>query len=139
MTYTPKYFNYHKMTKDAMEAHELHEHSNKLFAESLTELINASGVTDMELCRGMRVSNTTIGNYRRGARNHPSKDFMIKLSDKFDVRPSYFWEYRKLVLDEYLELNPDMLDVFLDLSTTPKRIIEEYRQAKYLSYDEQKK
>jgi len=135
--YKPKHYNYNRMTKYSANAYELPEHSNKLFNESLTALINASGITDKELCRAMHVSNTTIGNYRKGSRGIkkiPRKEFMQRLSDFFDIKPSYFWEYRKLLLDESLYLNPNMLDVHLDISTAPIRVLQEYRKAKELSY-----
>lgn len=80
-------------------------------------------------------SKALLLGYYKGS---PIIEFMLKISQVMDIKPSYFWEYRKSLLDEYLELNPDMLDVFLDLSTTPKRILEEYRQAKYMSYCETK-
>ncbi len=134
--YKPKYYNYNRVTKHSANSYDLPEHSNKLFKDSLTMLINAGGITDKELCKAMHVSNTTIGNYRKGARANPKKNFMIRLADFFDVKPSYFWEYRKLLLDEFLQLNPEMLDVHLDISTAPKRVMEEYRKAKFLSYQD---
>ena len=134
--YKPKYYNYNRVTKHSANAFALPEHSNKLFKDSLTALVGASGITDKELCKAMHVSNTTIGNYRKGSRTNPKKDFMLRLSDFFDVKPSYFWEYRKLLLDEFLKLNPEMLDVHLDISTAPGRVMEEYRRAKYLSYQD---
>jgi transcriptional regulator with XRE-family HTH domain len=134
--YKPKYYNYNRMTKYSAGVYKLPEHSNKPFSDSLTALVNASGITDKELCRAMRVSPTTIGNYRKGARNHPKKEFMIRLADFFDIKPSYFWEYRKLLLEDSLKLNPEMLDVHLDISTAPQRVLQEYRRAKELSYQD---
>ncbi len=136
--YKPKYYNYNRITKYSANVYKLPEHSNKLFKDSLTALMKASGITDKELCRALRVSNTTIGNYRKGRDGYtnPKKIFMIKIADFLDIKSSYFWEYRKLLLDEYLKLNPEMLDVHLDISTAPKRVLEEYRRAKYLSYQD---
>lgn len=133
--YYPKKYNYHKYTNYKQYAYNLPEHSNKPFSESLTQLIRGSGITDLELCKAMRVSNTTIANYRKGKPGHkPKKEFIQRLADFFDIKPSYFWEYRKFLLEEYLEKNPEMLDVFLDISTTPRRILDEYRRHKEISF-----
>lgn len=124
-------FNNFRLTKTDMDAYGIPEHSLEAFEVSLGKIIKASGITHQILAKAMKVSNTTIHNYMEGYRRNPTKDFMVRIADFFDIKPSYFREYRINLLIEKFEIFPEIVDIFLDLSVNPgriKKIIKEYEQ-----------
>ena len=129
-------FNNYRLTKTDMDVFGIPEHSLESFETSLTKIIKASGITHQMLAKAMKVSNTTIHNYMMGYRRNPKKDFMIKIADFFDIKPSYFREYRINLLIEKFEIFPVLIDIFLDLSIDPQRIkkvIAEYEKRNQFS------
>lgn len=127
-TITKRRFFHHRFKRGDFEAYEIPECSNKPFSEAFSEIIKASGVGQQHLASALRVSNTTVFNYTKGYRVNPEKDFIIKIADYFDVKPSYFREYRIDILLDRLELYPELIDVFLDLASRPKTIIREWEE-----------
>lgn len=124
-------FNNFRLTKADMEGYGIPEHSLESFDASLGKIIKASGITHQILAKAMKISNTTIHNYMMGYRRNPTKDFMIRLADFFDIKPSYFREYRTGLLIEKFEIFPELVDIFLDLSVNPgriKKVIKEYEE-----------
>jgi len=124
-------FNNFRLTKATMECYGIPEHSLEAFDESLTKIIKASGITHQILAKAMKTSNTTIHNYTHGYRRNPEKDFMIRIADFFDIKPSYFREYRINLLIDKFEIFPEIIDIFLDLSVNPgriKKVIKEYEE-----------
>ena len=115
-------FNNFMLTKSDAGVYKIPEHSLESFEDSLTKIIKASGITQQELSKAMKISNTTIHNYLMGYRRNPTKEFMIKMADYFDIKPSYFREYRIRLLMDRFEMFPELIDIFLDLSTNPQRI-----------------
>jgi transcriptional regulator with XRE-family HTH domain len=123
-----KHFNHNRINKTKMWAHGIPEHSLDCFADSLSRIIKASGITQKELSKALRCSNTTIANYCDGTRRKPEPKFIQEISDFFDVKPSYFREYRMYQLCKRIENNPELIDVFLDIATSPARIINEWNK-----------
>lgn len=124
-------FNNFRLTKVSMDVYNIPEHSLEAFDVSLDKIIKASGITHQILAKAMKVSNTTIHNYVYGYRRDPKKDFMIRIADFFDIKPSYFREYRINLLIEKFEIFPEIIDIFLDLSVNPgriKKVIKEYEE-----------
>ena len=115
-------FNNYKLIKSDMDTYKIPEHSLEDFGESLNKIIKASSITQQELSKAMKISNTTIHNYMMGYRRNPTKEFMIRLADYFDIKPSYFREYRIRLLMDRFEMFPELIDIFLDLATNPQRI-----------------
>ena len=110
------------LTKSDAGVYKIPEHSLESFEVSLNKIIKASSITQQELSKAMKISNTTIHNYLMGYRRNPTKEFMIKMADYFDIKPSYFREYRIRLLMDRFEMFPELIDIFLDLSTNPQRI-----------------
>ena len=124
-------FNNYRLTKNDMSVYKIPEHSLEDFEGSLNKIIKASSITQQELSKAMKISNTTIHNYLMGYRRNPTKEFMIRLADYFDVKPSYFREYRMGLLMDRFEMFPELIDIFLDLAINPmriKKIITEYEK-----------
>jgi len=115
-------FDNYKLTKSDAGVYKIPEHSLESFEVSLTKIIKASSITQQELGKAMKITNTTIHNYMMGYRKNPTKDFMIRMADYFDIKPSYFREYRIRLLMDRFEMFPELIDIFLDLSTNPQRI-----------------
>ena len=115
-------FNNYRLTKSDFSCYKIPEHSLESFESSLTKIIKASSITQQELGKAMKITNTTIHNYMMGYRKNPTKDFMIRLADYFDIKPSYFREYRIGLLMDRFDMFPELIDIFLDLSTNPERI-----------------
>jgi len=115
-------FNNYRLTKSDTGVYKIPEHSLESFELSLTKIIKASSITQQELGKAMKITNTTIHNYMMGYRKNPTKDFMIRMADYFDIKPSYFREYRIRLLMDRFEMFPELIDIFLDLSTNPQRI-----------------
>ena len=122
ITMTDIRFNNYKLTKSDTGVYKIPEHSLESFELSLTKIIKASSITQQELGKAMKITNTTIHNYMMGYRKNPTKDFMIRMADYFDIKPSYFREYRIRLLMDRFEMFPELIDIFLDLSTNPQRI-----------------
>jgi hypothetical protein len=53
---------------------------------------------------------------------------MVDIADYFDVKPSYFIEYRMYQLCKRIEYNPELVDVFLDLASQPLKILAEWKK-----------
>ena len=62
-----------------------------------------------------------------GIRENPTKEFMSKIAEFFDIKPSFFYEYRMIQLMERLEKTPELIDVFLDISSNPGELISAYK------------
>ena len=122
ITMTDIRFDNYKLTKSDTGVYKIPEHSLESFELSLTKIIKASSITQQELGKAMKITNTTIHNYMMGYRKNPTKDFMIRMADYFDIKPSYFREYRIRLLMDRFEMFPELIDIFLDLSTNPQRI-----------------
>ena len=129
---TQRRFFKHRFRRGDLDAYKIPEHSIEPFSEALGKIIKASGVGQQNLASAMRISNTTIHNYIHGYRLHPEKDFMIKIADYFDIKPTYFREYRIDILLDRLEVHPEMVDVFLDLASRPQIIIQEWKERNVL-------
>ena len=121
-------FFHHRFKRGDFDAFGIPERSAEPFSESLGRLIKASGVGQQNLASALKVSNTTIHNYIKGYRLNPERDFMLKIADYFDVKPTYFREYRTDILLDKLELHPDLIDVFLDLASRPAYILQEWKE-----------
>lgn len=119
-------FNHSRLNKKKQKIYEIPEHSKELIEQSLRKLMDASGINGVNLAKFLKVSNTTITNYINGYRRNPDKDFLIRLADYFDVKPSYFIEYRIRILLDRIELFPELLDIFLDLAQEPKLIVDKW-------------
>lgn len=120
--------NNNRISNGKQWAYSLPEHSLETFADSLAKVIKASGITQKELSRALRITNTTIGNYCNGDRRKPKPEFMIDIADYFDIKPSYFLEYRMYQLCKRIENNPELVDVFLDLASQPIRVCSQWKK-----------
>ncbi|MDD5013840.1 MAG: helix-turn-helix transcriptional regulator [Atribacterota bacterium] len=118
------YFESFRIDKNHMETYEIEEHSLEDFGNALNKIIKASGITHQVLAKALKVSNTTVHNYIMGYRRNPTKEFIIKIADYFDVKPSYFREYRMFQLYERFDMFPELIDVFIDLAMNPTRVKE---------------
>ena len=121
------YFENFRLDKECMKAYEIEEHSIKDFGDALLKIIGASGITRQVLAKALKVTNTTIHNYIIGERRNPTKEFIIKIADYFDLKPSYFREYRMFQLYERFDMFPELIDVFIDLAMNPGRVKEVIR------------
>lgn len=118
----------HRITNDRMYSSNIPEHSLDPIEKSLGVLIHYSYLTHRQLAKAMKVSPVTIHNYLHGNRTNPEPEFMRKLADFFDVKPSYFLEYRLWLLSERLSRFPELVDVFLDLASDPGGVVREYER-----------
>jgi transcriptional regulator with XRE-family HTH domain len=116
------YFEDFRLSKKCMEAFEIEEHSLENFGEALLKVIRASGIKHQVLAKAMKVSSTTIHNYIIRERRNPKREFIVKIADYFDIKPSYFKEYRLYQLDDRFDMFPELIDIFIDLSMNPQRI-----------------
>ena len=123
-----KHFNHNRITDKKMWAFAIPEHSLDCFAISLTRIIKASGITQKALAFELKKSNTTIMYYCDGTRRNPDEKFIHDICDFFDLKPSHFLEYRIMQLNKRIENNPELVDVFLDLATNSKRILQEWNK-----------
>lgn len=123
-----KHFNFNRLSKTKMQVYQIPEHSIKPISESLPLIIKAAGCTHKELAKALNVSSQTITNYCDGSRRNPTPEFMIEIADFLNIMPSYFLEYRIHQLEKRFKFNPELVDVFLDLATTPKRIIDAWKE-----------
>jgi len=112
-----------------MLAYNIPEHSTQHFCDAFQKVFRASGYTQKELARRLRVSSTTVGYWLGGDRQKkPNRQTMIDIADSIDIKPSYFMEYRIMQLEKCFEFNPELVDVFLDLASSPSRIIQEWKK-----------
>ena len=118
----------HRLNNVSLYIHNIPEHSQDDFDVSLRLLMAAASITQRELSRFLKTSNVTIHNYVTGKRKWPDIKLMRKIADYFDVKPSYFKEYRIYQLEERLAKHPKLIDIFLDLASNPAKIIEEYER-----------
>lgn len=120
--------NVYKLNRDKLMAYGIPEHSTESFSKAFKRLVGASSITQAELGKALKISSVTVCNYIHGYRNNPDMEFILKVADFFDVKPSYFREYRIIKLNDKLCEYPELIDVFLDLADDSKRIIKEYKQ-----------
>jgi len=120
--------NKYKFSADDFVAYHIPEHCNEPFSKALTKLFRASPITQNELGKALHVSGATVSNYLHGYRLNPTKEFILEVSELFDIKPSYFREYRIMQLNDKLCEYPELIDCFLDLADDSKRVIKEYKQ-----------
>lgn len=126
----------HKVNKVNKWAYDLPEHSLEVFALALHKLMGATNHTQWTLSKALGVSNTTISNYLLGRRDmcagvkatRDKMDFMRMIADELDIRPTYFLEYRIILLYEKVKDYPKLVDIFLDLASDPKKMVEWYEE-----------
>ena len=120
--------NVYKLNRDKLIGYGIPEHSNESFSKALKRLIGASSITQAELGKALKISGVTVSNYLHGYRVNPDMEFILRVADFFDVKPSYFREYRIIKLSDKLCEFPELIDVFLDLADDSKRVIMEYKK-----------
>lgn len=120
-------FNMFKLSNSDLKSYSIPEHSLEPFAKSFSRLIGACGRLQAEVSKKLNVSPVTVSNYLHGYRKNPDENFILKVSALFDVKPSYFREYRIMKLNEKLYEYPELIDVFIDLSDDSRRVIREYK------------
>jgi transcriptional regulator with XRE-family HTH domain len=106
------------------------EHSNEPLSDSLTALVKACGQPYHELAKNLRVSGTTVHKYMHGMttlfsiteEDSRKMQFLRKIADYFDVKPTYFREYRIVKLIEKLLDDPEMIDIMLELSKKSRQL-----------------
>src|SRR4030065_1291627 len=103
------YFESFRLSGNDMKSYGIEEHSLEDFGTALGKIIRASNITHQVLAKAIKVSNTTIHNYIKGYRRNPTKEFIIKIADYFDVKPSYFREYRMFQLYERFDMLPELI------------------------------
>lgn len=124
------------ITEAEKEAFGIPEHSSEPLDKSLTQLVQAGGTPYAKLAMEMRVSSTTIYKYMNGYTKlieinediSRKMKFLRKIADYFDIKPSYFREYRIVKLIEKMEENPELIDIFLELSKKAREVIRKYNE-----------
>lgn len=112
------------------------EHSTEALDVSLTALVKAHNAPQQELAKELRVSGTTIHKYMTGAvrlfsieeEDNRKMQFLRKLADYFDIKPTYFREYRIVKLLEILLDKPELIDIFLELAKKSAALIKRYKE-----------
>jgi transcriptional regulator with XRE-family HTH domain len=120
--------NVYKMDRDKLMAYGIPEHNTEAFSKAFKRLVGTSSITQAALGKALKISSVTVFNYLHGYRNNPDMEFILSVSDFFDVKPSYFREYRIIKLNDKLCEYPELIDVFLDLADDSKRVIREYKE-----------
>jgi len=120
----------YRLTSDILKDYGIKEHSRKPFGQALKDLANISGIPQPILGKALKVSATTIHNYFNGYRTKPDLDFIRRCADFFDVRPSYFREYRIHIVNERLIEFPELIDIIQIALSDPKKLIRDFRDEK---------
>jgi transcriptional regulator with XRE-family HTH domain len=116
---------YNKLRIDRLKtwAYDIPEHSIEPMDKSLKRLLGATGYSYVKLAKRINVANTTIYHYVNGMRK-PDNKIMEDIAKVFDIKPSYFLEYRINEITEYLVKNPELADIFLDIASDPREFVE---------------
>lgn len=120
-----KLFNDRRITKIKQWAFEIPEHSLETYDKALKKLMGATGYTEAKLACRTGLSTTSIYHYLHSLRK-PDNTIMENIAKVFDIKPSYFLEYRINGLVDFLKRTPKLVDIFLDISSDPLPIIEEW-------------
>lgn len=129
-------FKDHKVNKAKIWGFNIPEHSTESFDLTLHKIMGATGHTQWTLSKALGVSNTTVSNYLLGKRRMVSGEKEIRekmemmrlIADELDIKPTFFLEYRIILLNEKLKLYPELVDMFLDIATEPKTAIKWYEE-----------
>jgi len=128
-------YNMYKLSSEQLKDFGILEHSRKPFGQALKDLAGISGISQPELGKALHVTATTIHNYFHGYRTNPDIEFMRRCADFFDVKPSYFKEYRINLINEKLSEFPELIDIIATSLSDPKKLIREYKD----EYEDYKK
>ena len=120
-----KIFNDKRISKLKAYVFEIPEHSLETLDKALKKLMGATGYTEGKLSQRVGLSTTAIYHYLHALRK-PDNNIMEKIAKTFDVKPSYFLEYRLNELCDYCKRQPKLVDIFLDIASDPDRIIAEW-------------
>jgi transcriptional regulator with XRE-family HTH domain len=84
--------------------------SAKPFGETLTQLMDAQGVTYRALAARTGLSAGYLNHIVHGNRRVPSNEVVARLADALGVQPEHFREYRIRAITDRLEQMPDLVD-----------------------------
>lgn len=121
------FFNDKRISNVKKWAFTIPEHSIEPLDRSLKKLMGATGYSEGGLAKRIGISTTSIYHYLHALRK-PKDSVMERLARAFDIKPSYFLEYRLNELCDYLNRNPKLLDIFLDIASEPDMVIEEWEK-----------
>lgn len=107
--------NKYKITEEEKEIFDIPQYSDKRYKESLKDLLNASGANVDTLCKYLGGSLDLVNRYIYREAEIPV-DRLPRIAKFFGVEPSYFLEYRIDLLFKRLEVNPKLINIFLELS-----------------------
>ena len=120
-------YNMYKLSRELLEAYNIEEHSKKPFGQALKILASAADITQPPLAKALKVTATTIHNYYNGYRTKPDLDFILRCADFFDVKPSYFREYRINQINEKLVEYPELIDIVSRALSDPEKLIKDFK------------
>jgi transcriptional regulator with XRE-family HTH domain len=117
----------YRLTNELLKAYKINEHSVEPFGKALKTLVRASGITQAELGKALHVSSVTVYNYIHSYRRKPEIDFMRRIADFFDIKPTYFREYRIYLIEQKMIEYPEVIDIIFEVLGDPVSLIKSFK------------
>jgi len=122
----------YRLSEQDLKFYNIDHHSREPFGKALKRLRDITGLTQNELGKLLGITGVTINNYEHGYRKNPEPDFVVSVATCFDIKPTYFREYRIYKLLQRLNEYPGLIDLFLDIANNPNpnKFLQGYREYK---------
>lgn len=101
------------------------------FTEKILQIMDERGITAYEICKKLKISNTTFSSWKKGSK--PSIDKAVEIlrylqlsaDEIFELKSEEFTEHEHNVITSYRAANPgiqDAVDKLLDVKNEQERL-----------------